>query len=315
MEKRKYKTIFIGTGEFAVAPLRKLLELPFIELVGVITQPDKPAGRKMVLQPSPVKEFFLTLSNSSPIRLLQPENIFEIKNNDLIVNKVIDLFIVASYGQIIFPDILRIPKFPPLNLHGSLLPVLRGAVPVNRAILDGLSETGVTLQIMSSKMDAGDIVSQRKVELKGTEKTPELMSTLSKKAAEILEEDLINFLEGEVVPTPQDSSKATFCYKADIEKERSEIKFDTSVITAERMVRALLNWPVARIKLRDGKILKIYNAEIEKSNSTNTDFKIYRSGSKLLLNLFDGTLNLLEVQLEGKKRDIAKNYFYLDGTI
>ncbi len=315
MEERKYKTIFIGTGEFAVAPLKKLLELPFIELLGVITQPDKPAGRKMVLQPSPVKKFFLTLSHSSSIRILQPEHILEIKNSDFIINKDMDLFIVASYGQIIPDDILKIPKFPALNLHGSLLPVLRGAVPVNKAILEGLSETGVTLQIMSSKMDAGDIISQKKVELKGTERTPELMATLSQKAAEILQEDLLKFLEGKLTPVAQDSFKATFCFKTDIEKEKSEVKFDTSVTTAERMVRALLNWPVARIKLKDGKILKIYNAEIEKSNSTNTDFKIYRAGSKLLLDLFDGTLNLLEVQLEGKRKDVAKNYYFLDGML
>lgn len=307
MNSKKFKTIFVGTGEFAVPVLERLLLIENIQVTHIITQPDKAAGRKQILKPSPVKEFFKdkNLENKS-IKLLQPVKILGVK--EAILNT--DVVIIASYGQIIPEELLNIKNVIFLNLHGSILPDLRGAVPVHMAILNGYSETGVTLQRMAFKLDTGEIISTKKIQLNSSENSRDLIITLGKLGGEILHEDLVKFLNGNIKPVEQNEALATYCSKEDIAKEKAEIKFSTSIDVAERMIRAFFDWPIAWIKI-EGKILKIFKAEIIERNLQNPSLKVFKAGNKLCLNLADGTLWLKEVQLEGKTRMEGKNYFFL----
>ncbi|MEP7103873.1 MAG: methionyl-tRNA formyltransferase [Candidatus Dojkabacteria bacterium] len=308
----KIKTIFIGSGEFAVPVLQKLREIDFIDLAAVVTQPDKPVGRKQELTPTPVGEFVKT--QNSEFEILKPIKIRQI-SEELLEKFQPELIIVAAYGQIIPNNIIDSPKYSCLNIHGSLLPLLRGAVPVPMAILQGFTETGVTIQKMAEKMDEGDVVTSYGLLVASDETTETLMSRLSQLAVDHLEEDLRSWTEGKIQAVEQDHSKATYCYKDDISKDKAEITFETDAKLAERMVRAFYPWPVAWVKLKDGKVLKIFHAKVcglrSMVNDSLDKIKIEREGKSLFLNLRNGSLELLEVQLEGKQRRSASDYLFL----
>ncbi|MDQ6985915.1 MAG: methionyl-tRNA formyltransferase [Candidatus Dojkabacteria bacterium] len=310
---KKIKTLFMGTSEFAVPVLEGLLEAEEIEVTGVITQPDRPAGRKQELKPSPLKEAVGRLN--SKMALHQPERISRFKKHIFEEIKP-DLIIVAAYGQIIPGSILEFPKFKCLNVHGSLLPVLRGAVPIHMAILQGLEKTGNTLQIMSKKMDEGPIVSTREIQLEGKEYFSELFDKLAKLAKKQIVEDISKWVRGELTPKDQDDSKATYCFMDDIKKEKAEITEGTSVIKAERMVRAFNLWPVAWFQLREssnkGKRIKTFKSKLANLVINNVpDMALFENDGDLYLKLKDGVLLLEEIQLEGKQRREGKEYLYL----
>jgi methionyl-tRNA formyltransferase len=302
----KVRTLFIGSGNFGIPTLEALSKLEFIDLVGILTQPDKPSGRKMEMTPTPIKEFSTKNLSSLPIR--QPIK-FKLEAEQLMDEFKPELIIVAAYGQIISQSVLDYPKYGALNLHGSLLPLLRGAVPVNMAILQGFKETGVTLQKMVFKMDAGDIVKSEKIKLGNGETCETLMGKLGQLASIIIIQNLKRYIDGEIQLIPQDESKATFCFKEDISKEKAEIKFSTDIVQAERMVCAFYPWPISWFK-QGNKLVKIYKAKIHNSTS-NSEFKLIKEGKSLILQLQNGSLELLELQLEGKKRDLSQNYLYL----
>jgi len=302
----KVKTIFMGSGEFALPVLKQLLDLDFIDLVAVITQPDKPFGRNKVLTPTPVGGYFSNLDCSAD--LLEPVKI-KLDADEILRKYSPELIIVASYGQIIPVNMIEYPKYKCLNLHGSILPKLRGAVPVQMSILQGFESSGVTMQVMVDKMDEGPIVSVREINIDPDETTETLMDKLSNLGAEILREDLIKWIKGEIKALPQDDSLATYCYKTDLSKEKAEITLETSITEADRMIRAFYPWPVAWVRLPNHKTLKIYKALI--SNEKIKGNLIIRDGKKLYLCLKDGCLELIEVQLEGKNRGKAHDYLYL----
>lgn len=315
------RTLFIGTGDFAVTILNKLSSLDYVQVVGVITQPDKPVGRKQELTPGPLKQAILNNLALQNYKIFQPEKL-RLEAEQIMNETQPDLIIVAAYGQMI-PDImLTQPKFKCLNLHGSLLPELRGAVPVQMSILQGLEKTGITIQRMVKELDAGPIVATAETELQGNETTESLMSRLGVLGADLLAQVLPDWTAGKLQEQPQDDSKATFCYQADIAKEKAEITSETDVHLAERMVRAFYPWPIAWVKLHDGKTLKIYSARYDELLSANvSDYDsmkpegntpfIMRSGKSLFLVLSNGVLELLEIQLEGKQRREAEEYLFL----
>lgn len=343
----------MGTSEYAVPILEALLQIKEIEVTDVITQPDRPAGRKQELKKSPVKIFVEKMMMGEPvhgtkaikntqdsgqmsqnvsfniesdlkINLYQPE---KIKNfSDEVVNMIKPEFIiVAAYGQIIPKSILDFPKYKALNFHGSLLPHLRGAVPIHMAILEGLKSTGNTLQVMSEQMDEGPIISARGIQVEKEETFESLLAKLASLAKKQTVEDIPKWLAGELEPAGQDHTRATFCYMKDISKEKAEISFETSAEVAERMTRAFYPWPVAWLKIPngayEGKRLKVFKAKVQEvndlesnemiNNLTRSEFKIFKSGKKLCLGLKDGVLELVEIQLEGKDRAQARNYLYL----
>ena len=314
----KIKTIFFGSGDFAVPILNKLINLDFIELVLIVTQPDKPVGRKKVLTPTPIGKEIEINEKLKRINVLKPEKLKLISEEILEKHKP-ELIIVASYGQMIPPNIVHYPRFGVLNFHGSILPALRGAVPVQMAILNGLEETGVTMQLMDEGLDNGDIIAIRKYSIKEDETSETLMNQLAELSSRLMEENLQKWVNGEIKAKNQDESSATYCYKSDISKEKAEITPLTSIDKAEKITRAFYPWPVAWIRINQDKtekILKIYKAKVIKE----IDFKefekfenldIVRNGKKLYLKLNDGVIELLEIQLEGKSRDISHNYLYI----
>lgn len=307
----KIKTIFFGSGEFAVPILKKLIELDYLDLVLVVTQPDKPVGRKQELTPTPVGQLDIN------VEILKPEKI-RLEAEEILGKYSPELIIVASYGQIIPASVINFPKFKCLNFHGSLLPQLRGAVPVQMAILQGLEETGVTLQVMSEGMDEGDIISQEVAVIKEDDTSESLMRDLAELSVTMLERDLPKWIGGELKATKQDESSASaptrllsYCFKDDISKSKAEITSSTTIDLADRMIRAFYPWPIAWIKLSSGKILKIYKAE-KTTKPTNLEvLSIFREEKSLFLVLSDGVIELKEIQLEGKTRGFSQDYLFL----
>lgn len=303
----KIKTIFIGSGEFAVPILDSLLKNELIELVCVITQPPRPVGRKQVLTPTPVGEFLE--SNSIKLTTETPAKI-RAEADNLMGKYEPELIIVASYGQIIPESILNFPKYKALNLHGSLLPELRGAVPVQMAILNGFKTTGVTIQRMVYEMDAGPIIATQAVDLEGSETSDILMDKMANIGASLLNKTLPDWFAGKIEETPQNELNASYCYKTDLAKEKAEITFETDVNLAERMIRAFSPWPIAWINF-NGKLVKIYSAVICELQESSNHLKFIKKDKKLYLVLKNGCLEIIELQEEGKKRDSYKNYFFL----
>ena len=305
------KTVFIGTSEFAVPILEELISLDYIDLKSIVTQPDKPTGRRQNINFPPVKQFTINVNKRS--LLFQPRKINE--HVDTIKKLDPELIIVASYGQIISSAILKYPKYGCLNFHGSLLPKLRGAVPIQMSILRGFQNTGVTLQKMVYEMDAGDIISAREIELHGDETTESLTYTLSELARDILKEDLEEWIRGEIELVSQDSKKATFCFKDNIRKEKAQITEEHTPLEVDRMVRAFYPWPISWIEIPNGKYrgkrLKIFKAQVFNQKEKQNVFKIVANDGHLQLLLNYSAINLLEVQLEGKKRDFGQNYLWL----
>lgn len=299
--------MFIGSGEFAVPILDSLMKNDLVEIVSVVTQPDKPVGRKQVLTPTPIGEFLQ--KNSIKLMLETPVKIL-LEAESLMDKYQPELIIVASYGQIIPESILNYPKYKALNLHGSLLPELRGAVPVQMAILNGFKFTGVTIQRMVYEMDAGPILAKVEVALDGTETTDMLMDKLANEGASLLIKTLQDLFEGRVIENAQNELNATYCYKSDLTKEKAEIKFDTDINVAERMIRAFYPWPIAWVKYNN-KLIKIYSAIITDLEESSGELKFIKRDKKLYLALKNGCLEIIELQEEGKKRDSYKNYFFL----
>ncbi|BCX13721.1 MAG: methionyl-tRNA formyltransferase [Candidatus Dojkabacteria bacterium] len=305
MKINKIKTIFFGTSEFAVACFEALLDIEQIDLVAVVTQPDKPAGRKMELKPPLLKQFIL--ENKINVDILQPLSIKK-EGQNILEKYTPELIVVAQYGQIIPKNILNYPKFKCLNVHGSILPKLRGAVPIQMAILQGLDETGITIQRMVYEMDKGPIIFVKKCAIEKNETYESLLAKLSILANLSLKESLPKWLNGELREVEQDDKKATYCYVSDVSKDKAQIFFETPVIQAERMVRAFYPQPAAWVNL-DGKRMKIFKASLSDGfNQKFNQIQLVNFKKELYITLIDGNLKLIEIQFEGKNKASTKNY-------
>lgn len=306
----KIKTLFIGTSEFAVPILEKLFKIDLIDLVGIVTQPDRPVGRKKTTTAPPIKKFLV--EKGFLIKIFQPEKI-KLEAENILMELNPEIILVASYGQILPDSLINFSKYGCLNFHGSLLPELRGAVPIQMALLNGLSITGVTIQKMVKDLDAGAIISQESISIEQKDDYFTLENKLSDLSSEMLGKVFTPWVQGKIKPSEQDALKATFCFIKDASNGCAEIVFETKVDQAERIVRAFLKSPVAWVSLENGKILKIFRSSISSRsmNNKNNNMKLLRSKTELFLVLENGLLNLEEVQLEGKKRLLAKDYLYL----
>jgi methionyl-tRNA formyltransferase len=305
----KVKTLFLGSGSFSINIFKRLQELEYIELVGVVTQPDKPVGRKGELKSTELGEYLKTV-NYSQSKILKPEKI-RVEAEAILAKFQPELIVVASYGQIVPNIMLDTPTHKCLNLHGSILPELRGAVPVQMAILKGLEKTGVTLQVMAPAMDEGEIVGIFETPVLPTHTSETLMEDLSILGAKLLEEVLPKYLDGSLKPIPQENEKATYCFKEDLSKEKAEITREKSVVETDRMIRAFNPWPISWLKNRQGKIVQIYS-----DVPADKDFKLepltfVRFGKDLYLQLKDGTILLNEVKVEGKNLMKSPDYLFL----
>jgi methionyl-tRNA formyltransferase len=293
-------TIFIGTGVEGISTLESLSSHPTIQLKAVVTQPDKPFGRAQTLMPSPIKEKAQQLG----IPVVTPKPGDDSFNTVLDTYKP-DLAICISFGQFLPDSFLNALKFKCLNIHYSLLPILRGAVPVQTAILQGNTETGVTIQIMEQKMDTGPIIAQKKVTISKEETTPSLKEKLIPLGNSLLIEILDRWIDGTIRSSEQDHAKATYCYMRDISRENAEIQWNImEPVRIERMVRALLPWPVAWTTLPDGTKLKLFKAELANIEHNEIPGTILsgKNGVFFATQTPSVALHAIEVQREGKSR-------------
>lgn len=306
MNQKGYNIIFIGTPDFAVPSLNKLIESNY-NIITVITQPDKKVGRKQELIYSPIKK--VALEHNIP--LLQPQKVKEITKE--IKKLQPDIIITAAYGQIIPKDILNIPKFGCINIHGSLLPKYRGASPIQYAILKGEKKTGITIMEMDEKMDEGDIITQKDIEIKNTDTSLSLHDKLSILGANLLLETLPKIFDNKVKCSPQNHSKAT--YTKILKKSDGKIDWNMSADEIDNMVRAFYPWPGTYAELRilnqeSGiKRLKIIKAGVYKISNELKPGSVFKAQDEnLAIKCNKNALILEKVQLEGKKEMLGKEF-------
>lgn len=289
------KVIFMGTPDFSTGVLESIIAAGH-EVTAVVTQPDKPKGRGHEMQFTPVKETALKydLPVLQPAKIRDPEVVEQLREIPA------DICVVVAFGQIIPKSILEMKQYGCINVHASLLPDYRGAAPIQWAILDGLEETGVTIQQMDEGIDTGDILGIRVVPIDKKETGGSLFDKLSIEGAKLCVETMERMEKGEV--TPQKQGTPNRDYAKMITKELGRIDFSRPAVEIERLIRGLNPWPSAYTKLGK-KTLKIWDADVLEEEYEGAFGEIIKvSKEEIYVKTGKGTLSLRELQLEGKKR-------------
>ena len=296
------KIVFMGTPDFSVPVLRRLIEEGY-DVVGVVTQPDRPVGRKRVLTPPPVK--VEALKHNIPV--LQPEKIRLPEETEKVLALKPDLIVTAAFGQILPTDILEAPKFGCINVHASLLPELRGGAPIHYSIIQGKSETGVTIMYMVEKLDAGDMLAKVVVPIEEKDHVGTLHDKLSIAGANLLSETIPPLLKGEMTAVKQDESKVSFA--KNIKREEEQINWSKTGEEIYNHVRGLHPWPVAYTTL-NGEVLKVWWGEKVKTNQNSTPGEIIDvlNGGIVVATGNHTAIKITDLQPAGKKRMEAKQY-------
>jgi methionyl-tRNA formyltransferase len=292
------RIVFIGTGEIGVPTLQALQKSEH-ELVGVVTQPDKPVGRAQKITAPPVKAAL----SESMMSILQPTRIKDSQSIEEIRVLAPDAIVVMAYGQILPRAVLEIPKITCLNLHASLLPRWRGAAPIQAAIAAGDRETGITVMFMDEGLDTGDILLQRKVDISASETGATLHDRLAQIAPETLLESLRLLAAGNTPRIRQNKALATYAPK--LNREAGKINWNESTEAIERKIRAYNPWPGAFTEFA-GRNLKLFSAAIV--DLRGKPGEILRKDRELVVATSDRALSLTEIQLEGKKRMTASEF-------
>lgn len=295
------RVVFMGTPDIAATCLKKILA-DGVQVVGVYTQPDRPKGRHMKMQFSPVKE--VALQHDLPV--FQPENFREEETVAELRALKPDICAVVAYGRILPQKVLDVPKFGCINIHASLLPKYRGSAPYQWAVLDGEKETGVTAMYLIREMDAGDIIETAKTPIGENETAGELLDRLAVLGAELLSKTLTRFqTEGKVSATPQNGDKATFAPM--LEKTMCPIDWTKSAQKVHNHVRGLHPWPVATMEL-GGKIFKVHETRIvDGTGAPGEILGLTKTGLKIACG--EGAVEITSLQAEGGKRMAAPDYF------
>ncbi|KON68439.1 methionyl-tRNA formyltransferase [Peribacillus butanolivorans] len=296
------KIIFMGTPDFSVPVLKRILDEGY-DVIAVVTQPDRPVGRKKVLTPPPVK----VEAEKQGIPVYQPEKIREKEDLEKIIALKPDLVVTAAFGQILPNELLEAPKYGCINVHASLLPELRGGAPIHYSILQGKEKTGITIMYMAEKLDAGDILTQAEVTIEEEDNVGTLHDKLSKVGSDLLAETLPKLINDGLNAIKQEEDKATFAPNI----RRSEEKIDWSK-TGEDIynhVRGLNPWPVAYTLLNES-ILKIWQAnKLEHNNQAVPGTIIDVRNDGFVVSTGNETAILVtELQPSGKKKMPAKDY-------
>lgn len=307
------KVLFMGTGEFGIPALRAMLAEPSLTIVGLVTQPDRPAGRKQELKAPVTKELVQGFSkDGEDIPIFQPDNINCPEVLAELKGLQADIAVVCSYGQILKKEILESPRLGCLNIHGSLLPRHRGAACVQGAILEGDFHSGVTIIWMDEGLDTGDILLSRKVPLRGDETAGQLHDTLAELGPEAILESL-KLVQNDAASAPrnpQDGEAAT--YMPRLKKQDARIEWSKPAEQVNRLVRAMAPWPVSHTSVRvqgSVKALKVFSAELLENDSKGTLGEVLQaSGDSFVVQCAQGSLRLLEVQLEGKRRMAVRDF-------
>lgn len=305
--KKPVRVLFLGTGWESVETLKALYEDCRFEIVGVITATDKLVGRKQISTPSEVKVY--SLSNDIPV--------FHTERDSARYSKALDIFqpelvVCKAFGEIIPKEFLEYPKYGCINIHFSILPKYRGAVPIQKAILDGEKKTGISIMLMSEGLDEGDVLDIYEEDIKDGDTNLSLRKRLVNKSADILGDVLERWINGKIEAKKQNPLDATYCWQKDISKENAEIMWRKRTPEyIERMVRAFIPWPIAWCRLNgtgnsslDGKVMKIFEAELVEIHNGFDAGTIFQNGGMLLFATRDPhiSLRVKELQIEGRNK-------------
>lgn len=296
------KIVFMGTPDFSVPVLRSVIQAGY-EVIAVVTQPDRPVGRKKVLTPPPVK----VEAQKHGIPVLQPEKVKNKEDLQAVLNLEPELIILAAFGQILPKQLLDAPKYGCINVHASLLPELRGGAPIHYSIIQGKEKTGITIMYMAEKLDAGDILTQVEVEIAKDDTVGSLHDKLSEAGSKLLLETLPPLLKGDLLPKQQDENLATFAYN--IKREEEKIQWSKPALEIYNHIRGMNPWPVAYTTLSDA-VMKVWASVIIESKSNQVPGTIVGlEEDGINVSTGDGQiLKLTEIQPSGKKRMKAKDY-------
>lgn len=293
----------MGTPDFALFSLKGLCENGY-NVIGVVTQPDKPKGRGYTLAPPPVKVY----AEEIGIPVYQPNSLRTEEFASLLAELDPELIAVVAYGKILPKNVLDYPKYGCINVHGSLLPEYRGAAPMQMAIIDGKKTTGITTMFMAEGLDTGDMLLKAECEIAENDNFEIIHDRLGALGAELLRKTVDGLAKNEITPVPQDHSKATHTSK--ITKEDCLIDFSKDADTVHNLIRGLSPVPLSFTHTPDGKLLKIVESEICERESENEDFGkvISLENGKIRILCARGSINVLKVLPEGKGRMSAADF-------
>lgn len=295
------KIVYMGTPDFAVAPLEALIRAGH-QVTAVVTQPDKQRGRGKEIQMTPVKE--CALKHNIPV--FQPIKIKEKEAVDRLREYPADIFVIAAFGQLLSEEILKMPPLGCVNIHASLLPAYRGAAPIQWVILNGEKETGVTIMQMEKGLDTGDMLLKKAIPIEPKETGESLHDKLMEVGAELIVEALPLIESGKIIPEKQEDSKSS--YASRLNKEMGHIDWNKDAEELERLVRGLNSWPSAYTSYR-GKTLKIWEADVIGQQSGKLPGEITQVGKDFVdVACGKDTLRIYSLQLEGKKRMAVKDF-------
>jgi len=294
------KVVFMGTPDFAVPSLQKLIETQHV--VGVVTQPDRPAGRGRRLRPSPVK----LVAEAAGIPLYQPKSLRSEEEAAPLHAWQPEVIVVAAFGQILRPHVLNLPAHGCINVHASLLPRWRGAAPIQYALMAGDRETGISLMQMDPGLDTGPVYAQEALAIYGDDTAASLHDRLANLGAQVVALHLDDILQGRIEATPQEDALAT--YAPTIKKKAGQLDWQRSRVDLDRQIRAMTPWPGAYTSWH-GENLKVLVAHpaAEKAPAGQPG-RVHVDQNRVLVITGDGGLNLERVQLAGKKALSAKDF-------
>ena len=297
------RSVYLGTPDFAVEPLEAIIKAGY-EVAAVVTQPDKQKGRGKEVKMTPVKECALRhgIPVFQPVKIKEPEAVAELEKYQA------DLFVVAAFGQLLSEEILNMPEYGCINIHASLLPAYRGAAPIQWAVLNGEKESGVTIMQMDKGLDTGDMLLKRSVELSPKETGDSLHDKLMHLGAELIVEALSKLEKGELVPEKQKDELSSYAKK--LTKAMGQIDWFKDAVSLERWIRGLNSWPSA-YTFFGGKTLKIWEAQVAEENGAQKAepgqvVSVSREGFTVACG--QGALQILSLQLEGKKRVLTREF-------
>ena len=288
------KIVFMGTPDFALASLDKLIDGGY-EIAAVVTQPDRPKGRGKKLTPPPVKERAL----GAGLRVLQPERVKDSGFIEALKELSPDIIIVVAYGQILPEEIINLPAMGCINVHASLLPKYRGAAPINWCIINGESRTGVTTMCMDKGMDTGDILLQRETEIGENETAGELHERLAALGADLLLETLEGLQRNEVERKAQDHSAAT--YAPQLDRETGRVDWNSDAKSIYNLIRGTNPWPGCYTVYK-GERMKLWEAKVLEQKSRGTAGKVLEAGhGGMLVQAGSGTLLVTKIQMPSSR--------------
>ena len=301
------RVVFMGTPDFSVPVLRRLITDGY-HVVGVVTQPDRPKGRKKVMTPPPVK----VEAQKHQLKVLQPEKVRMEEDLQPVLDLMPDLIVTAAFGQILPKKLLESPKYGCINVHASLLPEYRGGAPIHQAIIDGKDETGITIMYMVEKLDAGDILTQEIIKIEEDDHVGTLHDKLSVVGANLLSQTIPELIAGKLTPIKQDEERVTFA--PNIRREKEKIDWTNGGTSIYNQVRGLHPWPVAYTTTEEQSMKIWWVEKVAKMKEPKPGTVVSIEADGFIVSTGDDVyIKVVDLQPSGKKRMNAAQY--LRGTV